>query len=96
MNKIYIGDIGTQIIANAGVDISDATSLKINVIYPDKTTAEYIATQFDDTTKAKAYILSDINLFTMAGDYLFNLEVVNSLGSWTGETFTIRVYEKGK
>ena len=83
--RIYKGDIGTTLYADAGTGISTYTSLSIQIIKPDKTVLSLIGTLSGTN---QAYIVSDASTFDQEGEYVCNLKVTLPTGSWTGETFT--------
>ena len=79
-NKIYVGDIGTEIILDALTDISSQTVLQIKYKKPDKTTGFWPAS-VQDTTKAK-YVTAEGDL-DQAGTWQLQIYVELS-GGWKG------------
>jgi len=52
MMTLYKNDIGAEILLETDfVDLSTASSIKINVMKPSGTEVEWIALQYDDTTQ---------------------------------------------
>lgn len=92
-DKIYVGDIGTEIILDTGVDLSSATSLKIAVKKGDGSVGEWAATIFE-TTKVK-HVSADGDL-NVSGLYSFQAKIVTPSWSGLGSTATVRVYEPFK
>jgi len=84
--KHYIGEIGTDIILDTGVDISSATVLQVKYQKPDGVTGEWTGT-VQDTTKIR-YTLSEDDI-DVAGRWTFQSYVEVSGGKWHGETAEI-------
>lgn len=90
MSKIYVGDVGTEIILDCGVDISTATVRKIKVRKPDGTNAEWAAVS--EGTKAIKYVVQ-------AGDIakagVWRLQAYIEMPGWlgSGQTVDVRVYD---
>ena len=90
--KVYIGDIGTEIILDTGQDLSTATSLKIKYRKPNGTTGEWAASQVSgDSTKMK-YVTQEGDL-DVAGTW--ELQAYVEFASWQGhgEIATLVVYK---
>ncbi len=90
MGKVYVGDIGTDIILDIGVDISSQTTLQIKYKKPNNSTGTWTAV-VDNVNRAK-YITVSADDLDIAGDWLFTSYMV--LTSWTGhsEVVTMRVH----
>lgn len=89
--KVYVGDVGTQIVLDCGQDISAASVRKIEVRKPDKTEVSWTATA--SGTNAVAFItLADT--LNMAGVWQMQAHVTLPSGEWRGETAPLRVYAK--
>lgn len=91
--RIYVGDIGTTLTIDAGADISTQTSLQLRIKKPDNTILVMPAVLSGSNN---AVVVSDVSTFTIAGEYVCNLLVTLPVGQWTGETFTLQVYEVEK
>jgi hypothetical protein len=99
MDKIYVGDIGTEIILDAGQDITGAT-VSMAVLKP--------GTQAEATWPASVQAIDGASNYVrhkaVAGDMdepgLYRVQPVITLadGSWSGrgETAEFRVYDKQK
>lgn len=94
--KFYIGDVGTGIIVNVGVDIAAAVDTKLLVKKPDHSQVEWTPAAIhtiDAETKYLKYI-------TAAGDLdqvgTYKLQAALTLGAWTGcgETANFQVTPK--
>lgn len=89
-NKIYVGDIGTEILLDAVEDISTQTKLEIKYKKPDGTTGAWSAS-LDDTTKAKyATVANDLD---QAGVWTFQIYVEMPSWSGLGESVSVVVYD---
>lgn len=78
-NKVFVGDIGTEIILDAGSDISSQTTLKIQYEKPDGTSGEWDASVYQTNYAKYTTQSGDID---MAGVWRFRIYVV--LPSWRG------------
>lgn len=79
-NKIYKGDVGTEIILDTGTDLTSATALAIKYRKPGSAvTQSWVGTRYN-TTKIK-YI-------TIAGDLdtvgIYKIQAYVVMPSWTG------------
>ncbi|RLC88902.1 MAG: hypothetical protein DRJ03_01285 [Chloroflexi bacterium] len=79
LNKVYVGDVGTDIILDTGVDLSAATTLKIKYKKPGGEIEEWDGT-LEDTTKIKYTTVTD-DLDT-AG--LWSFQAYVELPAWQG------------
>jgi hypothetical protein len=88
-DKVFVGDIGTDIIVDCGVDITGATPTVLKVEKPDGTTFDWTASIYQNNYLKHTTVLGD---FDQAG--LFKVQTSLTLGGWTGlgETDTFRVY----
>jgi len=78
-NKIFIGDIGTEIILDAGSDLSSESTLEIHYLKPSGATGIWEASVYQ-TNYAKYTTLADD--LDEAGVWRFRIYTV--LASWTG------------
>lgn len=87
-NKIYVGDIGTEILLDTGVNITTATVHNIKYKKPDGTTGTWTGTVKDFTKISYTVQAADLD---QAGTYTLQAYVV-MVGYWSGETVTFIVY----
>ena len=90
MTTIFIGDIGTVISLDVGVDISDATAQKI--YYKNSSTdGEWTATLGDDNQSVE-YVLQAEDI-DVAGKWYLQAYVETPDGKWHGDSVAIVVKE---
>ena len=77
--KVYVGDIGTIILLDTGVDISAGSVFEIKVKKPDNTTATWTATLYGQSQVKYIAQSGDLNV---AGTYLLQAKV--TMPGWTG------------
>ena len=89
MTKHYVGEIGTVIIVDCGVDITGATPTTIKVKKPDGTEVEWTATIYDSNYLKYTTISGD---FDQSGTYV--LQASLTLTGWIGlgDVATFEVY----
>lgn len=91
MSKTYVGDTGTAIVLDCGVDISTASALTIEVRRPDASLVTWAATP--DGSMALRYVtLADT--LNMPGTWRVQALVTMQGGKWRGETVTLSVFER--
>jgi len=90
VSKYYLGDIGTEIYAETGVDISAAVTLALKVKKPDGTKVEW-AGVLEGTTQIKYTIVAGD--FDQSGVYW--LQAYAALASWTGHGESARFVVAG-
>lgn len=90
IEKIYIADVGTEIILDLGADLTSAASPEISVKKPDGSVVSWPA-EVVETTKLR-HVLEAGDL-DQAGVY--HIQAVPNLSSWSGRgaTVAVRVYE---
>ena len=90
VNKVYVGDVGTDIVLNTGVDISAATTLKIKYKKPGGSVEEWDGVLEGTTSIKYTTVTGDLDT---AGLWSFQAYVV--LPSWTGhgELVQHQIYE---
>lgn len=93
MSKIYVGDVGTEILADCGTNITDAIAQAIKVTFPDGTQKEWPA-QVYETDYLKYTLMAEDTV--QAGVYTAQTYVETASGKWSGETFKFRVYALGR
>lgn len=96
-NKIYVGDIGTAIVLNLGVDLTDATSPELHVQKPDGTIVTWPGAIFTiDSARNFIRYVTTLGDLSLPGKYKVQGHV--SIGGWSGhtETVTFTVYEEFK
>ena len=89
MPKIYVGDIGTDIILDTGMDLAGATTLKMKYKKPNAVIGEWTGT-VTATTKIKHTSLA--GELDVAGKWVLQAYVV--IAGWTGhgESVNMTVY----
>ena len=78
-DKIYIGDIGTDIIVDCGEDITGATGLSLKIQKPDRTLASWVATIYNANYLKYTIVLNDLD---QSGRY--RVQASLTLSGWTG------------
>jgi hypothetical protein len=90
-DKIYVGDIGTVIDLDCGVDITSATDQKIKVKKPDDTEEDWTASiQGTDTLR---HVVTS-GEFDQAGRYYFQAYIASPTWTGKGETVEKEVFAK--
>ena len=88
MSKIYVGDVGTEIILDCGVDLTTATSVAIKVKKPSTTQSV--------TWAATVLSPNSIRYITSTGDInvsgLYKLQAIVSMPGWSGAGETVELY----
>jgi hypothetical protein len=83
--KVYVNDIGTEIILDTGVDISGAIVLKVEFRRPDGSVGSWVAAEDSVNTRLK-YV-------TLAGDLkqagVWKLQGYVELDNFKGRTATV-------
>lgn len=89
-DRHYIGEVGTEIIVDCGVDITGATNTKLKIKKPDGTEVEWVAIVYNSNYLKYISIAGDFNI---AGDYYLN-SYIETTGGWDGhgETAIFRIY----
>lgn len=91
MSAIYVGDVGTEIEVDCGVDISGATSTKISVRKPDGSEVEWSATPKGTTKLSKICAIGDLD---QVGVYLIQAVVATPSWNGRGQTAQFSVLQK--
>jgi len=88
-NKVYVGDVGTEIILNCGQDLTGATGVQIKVKKPDLTTTTWTASVYNNNYIKYVIQTNDLD---QAGIYY--LQASLTLGAWSGlgETAMLKVH----
>lgn len=89
MAKVYVGDVGTVITLDTGVDISAATVREIKVSLPNGRSATWSAALSGTTAISFTTIANTLQL---AGTYKLQAYVETPTWSGRGETVTLEVY----
>jgi hypothetical protein len=89
--KYYIGDTGTEIVADTGSAVAGATSLNLLVLKPEATAQTVWVGAAYETTKIR-YITTSAD-FSVDGVYKVQAQVVSASGSWRGSVANFRVYK---
>ena len=88
-DKPYVGDIGTILEVDCGVDISASTTHNLMVQKPDLTTVELVGTVHNEDFIRYTTVDGDLN---QAGVYRIQSKIVVSGWTGLGETERLRVY----
>jgi hypothetical protein len=88
--KVYVGDIGTQIVLDCGQDISAATARSIEIKKPNGRTVSWPATA--SGTNAITCTTGGSNLLDVSGAWQLQAKVTLPSGTWRGETVALNVY----
>jgi hypothetical protein len=88
-DKVYVGDVGTEIIVDCGQAITGATGTTLEVEKPDGTEKSWTATIYGTNYLKYTIQTDDLDI---AGVYKVQSKL--TLGGWTGkgETDKFRVY----
>jgi len=92
MGKVYQNDVGTIIELSTGVDLTNATVLKMKIKKPDGTILTPTATVYGDPTDGKirySVVAGDLDL---VGDYYVASYVEFGTEKFTGETAKFEVF----
>lgn len=93
--KPYVGDIGTLIEVETGVDLSVVATLEIRVVKPNGTTDEWTATKSSSNDSIAQYtiIADDFNVAgTWTGQIYVSFDADNT---WFGRTFSFELFALG-
>jgi hypothetical protein len=91
INKAYVGDVGTILDFDMGIDLSGITNHKLLVKKPDGSVSDW-STAVCDVRKLRHVSL--VGDFNMPGAYYIN--PFGTIGDWTGvgDTVILNVYAK--
>ena len=89
-SKVYLNDIGTDIILNAGSALTTQTTLTIKYQKPGGTSGEWVASVYNTNYAKYTTISGDLN---EAGTWL--LRIYTELASWQGHgnVVEMKVYD---
>lgn len=90
-NKVYVGDIGTEIILDTFTDLSEATVVKIYVKKGDGSTAEWGASVVEGTKIKHVTVDGDISV---SGVYKTQAYIEINTWSGLGATDMFTVFDK--
>jgi hypothetical protein len=93
MNKVYQGDVGTQIILDCGSDISSATVRKIKARKPSGALVEWTAAASGSNSITYTTATNDID---EAGNWQLQAYIEVTGGKFHGETLALPVYSAFK
>ena len=89
-SKFYVGDVGTELLVDVCVDISDASAVRICIMKPGATTeVTWNAAVYQSRYLRHVCQAGDLSV---AGAYLVQAWVQTPSGSWRGDVGTFRVY----
>ena len=99
MGKHYVGEIGTEVLLDCGIDISDITVVRIYWKKPGGVVGTWQASAYSsystisgaDGTNFAKYTLAgtDINI---SGEWELQAVVANTIGTWYGETAGMTIW----
>lgn len=89
-NKSYVGDVGTILEVDCGVDISSATTHNLMVQKPDLTLDELVGTIYNSNYIRYTTVDGD---WDQAGIYRIQSKIVISGWEGLGETAKLRIYD---
>jgi hypothetical protein len=89
-NKIFVGDVGTDIILDAGEDITAQTTLLIKYKKPSGLTGSWSATVYQTTKGKYTTVSGDLD---ESGTWKLQLYVVLPAWSGHGEVAKLPVYD---
>ena len=89
-DKIYVGDVGTEIILDCGVDISSATVKNIQVKKPDGTLATWSADIYNTNYLKHTVVTGELDI---KGNYSVQSYIESASWSGRGEVSKFRVYD---
>jgi hypothetical protein len=89
MSKIYVGDIGTVIALDCGVDLTMASSLEILVRKPNDEVVNWVATVLELNSVAYATKVNDLD---QEGIWKVQSKVTLPDGTWLGDTTEFEVF----
>ena len=90
MSKIYVGDVGTKIILNAGCDISSAQLIEIVYIKPNGTIGTWKAKL--ENSQSASYIIQKDD-FDSSGEWAIQLRIIMPNWRGSGEIVKFPVYK---
>ena len=99
MSKHYVGEIGTQVLLDCGIDLTDIAVAAIYYKKPGTIVGTWDATlynSYSDLAKATgtyyvSYTLAGTD-FNVSGDWEVQAVVANTVGTWYGETAQMQVF----
>lgn len=91
MGKVYVDDVGTEIVLDCGEDIASATGLAIKAKRPDGSEVSWVAELAAGSTTEIMYVTQNGDL-NQAGDW--KLQAAPTLPNWNGrgETAVLPVH----
>lgn len=89
-DKVYVGDVGTAVVLDSGVDLSAAVSLSIAARKPDGTSVLWSAVAAETTKVRHDIVAGELD---QPGVWWVHAKIALPSGSWTGREVAIRVYQ---
>lgn len=90
VSKFYVGDVGTELLVDVCVDVTDATAVRIYVMKPGATTeVQWTAVVYEQHYLRHVCAAGDLSV---AGTFKVQAWVQTPSGSWRGDVGTFRVY----
>lgn len=91
MGKMYKGDVGTLLLVNTGMDLTNATLCGIKVKKPDGSSELWVGSPYGRAVDGIImYVVREGDL-DQSGIYCANAYVETDIGKWTGDTFKFLV-----
>ena len=92
--KHYVGETGTQVIVDCGVDLTASTVQKLKVKLPDGTLAEWSATVYT-IDNAPNYLLHITSSSDFGDDGTYEIQSYIEIGGWkgVGETAFLQIFD---
>lgn len=99
MGKHYINEVGTQILLDCGIDISDSALTRILYKKPDGVVGTWPGSLYSSYSQEALAIGTYFVSYTLAGtdanvagEWEFQALVANTAGTWFGENVKMTLY----
>ena len=99
MGKHYIGEIGTQILLDCGINLSDIITPRIYYKKPSGIVGTWVGVLYSSYSDLALAIGTYFVSYTLAGtdanvsgEWEFQAVVANTAGTWYGETAKMSIY----
>lgn len=95
VNKIFVGDVGTNIILRTGEDLTDITTIVFKIEKPDETIISRTGYLYDDGTNTKIHYVTQATDIDIVGKYRVQgvCDFINPSRHFSTEIAEIQVYE---
>jgi hypothetical protein len=91
MTKVYVGDVGTQIVLDCGAVVTSSTARSIEARKPDGTTVSWDAA-VEGANSIK--VTTSSGTLNVPGTWRLQAKVTMPSGIWLGETVTLQVHPR--